>query len=139
MTRLLRACGLVFPALLLAVWGAALVLTQVFSQKVLVITPHPPEVVQMQKLLWQKGEPVAEIYGVPAGAEQQVVLPDVPRIVRPEEDPSLALYPIDKAAGENPLQEKSVWFAARFASLALAALAAASWAGLWLLRARRGP
>ena len=95
----------------------ALFVDRLLSTEVLFISPKPADVVRMDRELWEPGQSVAEIYGVPASQLSRVVLPDSARLIRPREDPSLVLMQVDKGRGQNPLQVKTVWFVAVRAAL----------------------
>jgi hypothetical protein len=74
-------------------------------------------------------------YGTASGEPERIVFADASRIVRPEENPSLALYP--KGAGENPIQVQTVYFFAKVASFGGAIGAGALVLLLILLRRRQ--
>ena len=63
----------------------------------------------MNKILWRKGESIAEIYGIPSNEKIRIAFPEESKIIVPEEDPSLTLYRVNKQKGENPLQTKTLW------------------------------
>ena len=90
----------------------ALILDRAFGRDVVMIVPHAPEVVDINRLTYEAGEPVAEIYGLPGGERYRVILPDKARIIIPEEDPKLTLLNVAPQAGDHPLQAKTVWFVA---------------------------
>jgi hypothetical protein len=85
------------------------------GREVLMISPHDPTLVELNRRLFVPGEPVATLYGNPLSDEVRVVLPGADRLVRPDEDPALLLMQVDKMKGENPLQTRTVWFITRFA------------------------
>ncbi|MBI4576659.1 MAG: hypothetical protein HY722_10395 [Planctomycetes bacterium] len=123
------ALGVLAPALAAAVDAA-------WGREVLPIAPHHTDVVALNRATWQLGEPVAEVYGLPARAPIRVIRPDPARLVVPEEDRTLVLLAVDRQAGENPLQARTLGVAARYAMLAGAALSAAGAAVRWLGRPR---
>lgn len=135
MRTLLRIFLVLAAALAVAVPGAAYVLDEAFAQDVLIITPHDPRQVALNRQLWMEGDPVPEIYGVPTNEPVRVLLPDEARLIRPAESGTgPTLLAVDKQAGENPLQVRSVWFVAwrAAAGFGLAALLAAgllAWTG----------
>ena len=88
----------------------ALILDRAFGRDVVIIVPHAPEVVDINRLTYEAGEPVAEIYGLPS--RERIILPSGDRIIIPEEDPKLTLLKVDPQAGDHPLQAKTVWFIA---------------------------
>lgn len=110
MKRLLTITVVASGVLLLATIGGAIVLDRFFTTEVQFITPKASEVVQMERLLWQPGDPVADIHGIATDSRTRVVLVDHSKLIRPAEDPGLLLLKVDKQAGDNPLQIKTVWF-----------------------------
>lgn len=134
MKRLLLYMGIACVALVVTILAAAAVLASSYSSKVLVVTPAAPEAVALNKMLWVEGDEVAEIYGVPSGEPQMILFADPARMIRPEEDPSLTLYRVTKEAGENPLQEKTMWFFVRLAVIGLSVMGTACFAGYALWR-----
>jgi hypothetical protein len=118
-------------ALILGVTGAlappiaAALLSAAAGRNVLLVaTPNSPDVVEANRALWTPGEPVAPLYGTPVGEPMRILFADPARIIVPKEDPSLTLYTVDKAKGENPLQEQTMWFAVRVAMYASGGLLA---------------
>lgn len=101
--------------------GSALLLTLAviadfaLSTDVLLMVPHAPVTVELNRALFVPGDSVAELYGNPLDKPVRVVLPDSDRLIRPEEDSSLLLLPVNKESGENPLQVQTIWFFVRFA------------------------
>ena len=136
MKKLLLATGILSVLGVVAVLVAGYVLSSSYSTEVLIITPAAPEAVEMNKMLWEEGEPVAEIYGVPASEPQRIIFADESRIIRPEEDEALVLFRVTKEAGENPLQEKTIWFFSRWAITALGIGGFISLAAYTVLRRR---
>lgn len=93
--------------------ATAWILDAWFGQEVLIITPYDPEQVALNRQIWMEGDPVANIYGVPTEAPVRVLLPDPARTIRPAEASNgPILLAVDKQAGENPLQVRSLWFIA---------------------------
>jgi len=105
---------------------------------ILVATPNSPDVVEANRALWTPGEPVAPLYGTPVGEPMRILFADPTRIIVPKEDPSLTLYTVDKTKAENPLQERTMWFAVRMTLYASGALLAAALLH-YLWRRLRGP
>ncbi len=108
----LVATLLAFPA----GWLASLAAVEVW-----IVTPHSPETVGLNQELITAEEAkdprrVLEIYGNPVGEPIRVLFVPRDRIVHPKEMPSLAILPVDKTKGENPLQLQTVWFLARWAT-----------------------
>ncbi len=84
------------------------------GKEVLLIAPHSPETVELNRLLHQPGDPAAEIYGNPLSTSVRVILATEERLIRPPEEPALILLPVAKSKGENPLQAQTVWFLTRY-------------------------
>jgi hypothetical protein len=135
--KLLLTIGLLSIVGIFAILGVAYVLSSSYTTEVLIITPAAPEAVEMNKMLWEEGEPVAEIYGVPASEPQLILFADEAKVIRPEEDSGLVLYRVIKEDGDNPLQEKTVWFFARWALMGLALLGFVTLGGYSFLRMRK--
>lgn len=102
---------------LVLVLALAVILDFGFGQNLILISPHEPGAVEVNRALFLPGDPVAELYGNPLQESVRLIGADPARIIRPEEDAGLALYTVDKQQGENPLQAKTVWLFARFAML----------------------
>ena len=93
----------------------ALVLDRRFGKNVQLIAPHDPSTVELNRGLYASGDPIADLYGNPLSRDPiRIILPTTNRLIRPEEDPSLVLLPVDKLKGENPLQSKTVWFFTKY-------------------------
>lgn len=107
-------------ALIVGFGGAGLalltagVLDKGLGRDVLMLAPHDAETVELNRLLYSPGDSVPEIYGNPLSRQARVLFVDPERIVKPEEDPTLSLLPVDKAGGDNPLQVQTIWFFTRF-------------------------
>ena len=99
---------------LIVVLIAVITADRALGKEVLMIAPHNPTVVELNRMLYAEGDPVAQLYGNPLSAKTRVVLPSEDRLVRPEEDPALLLFRVDKQLGENPLQTRTLWFFAKF-------------------------
>ena len=115
--------------LLLGGFGGAMLLPatgflldRLTGQDVLLIVPHDAPTVELNQSLFLEGDPVAELYGNPLAAPIRVILPAADRLLRPTEDPTLLLLRVDKAAGENPLQARTVWFFLKFSVPAMLGL-----------------
>ena len=98
--------------LLLAAVGLDLAL----GEQVLLIAPHDPSTVELNRMLHLPEDPVVEIYGNPLSAPVRVILPSRDRLIQPVEEPALLLLAVDKIKGENPLQAQTVWFLFRHAA-----------------------
>lgn len=120
-------------AAVVAVLGAAIV-DRLFATEVLFISPKPDDLVQLDRALWQPGQPVAPIYGVPAERPSRVVGVDSDALIRPAEDPSLLLLKVDRQRGDQPLQTKTVWFVVNRAAAGLVLVGLLGLAALWWLR-----
>ena len=83
-----------------------------WGQEVLLIAPHDPSVVALNRSLWVAGDPVAELYGSPMSAPVRVLRFSRLEVIHPEEDSSLALLPVP-AAGRGPVQTRTLWWAVR--------------------------
>ena len=110
MRRVLTILGFLALAAGIALPAAAWVLDRFVAVDVQIIAPVDAETVRINRGLWMEGDPVVDIYGVPAGKPTRVLFPDGEAIIRPQEDPDLTLLAVDKQAGDNPLQVKTVWF-----------------------------
>lgn len=122
---------------LVLVLAGAWILVSGYSEEVLIIAPKADEIVELEKELWLPGDPVADIYGTPMDQPTLVVMPDQTKLIYPSEDDSLVLLKVDKQAGDNPLQAKTVWFVTRWAALALSMSAVLTFfAGFRLCRRR---
>lgn len=91
--------------------GAAIA-SAAFGVDVILIAPHSPDVVSLNRALWKKGEPVAELYGIPAGRPTRVLFTGAARLLVPPEDPTMTLLPADGPR----LESRTVWFAVRIAA-----------------------
>jgi hypothetical protein len=120
-------------AAVLALLGAAIA-DRLFATEVLFISPKPDEVVQLDRALWQPGQPVAPIYGLPAEHPSRVVGVDSSALIRPVEDPSLLLLRVDRQRGDRPLQTKTVWFVASRIAAGLTLVGLLGLAAVWLRR-----
>jgi hypothetical protein len=109
-------------ALLVIAFG----IDRLLARDVLLIAPHDESTVKLNRSLYAEGDPVAEIYGNPMSKPVRVVILDGDRIVRPAEDPSQLLLPVNAARGDHPLQVQTVWFATRYSVALLLAVAAVS-------------
>ncbi len=127
MIRKLAGAVLLGGAALAVLAPAAAALLASTAREVQMISPLDPSVVELNRAMWSKGEPVVALYGSPVGARLSIVFVRAENLVVPPEDPSLVLYKVDKQKGENPLQVRTLWF---FATWIAAGGAAAALAGL---------
>jgi len=104
------------------------------SRDVIMIVPHDSSVVEMNRLMWEKGGPVAEVYGQPSSKPVRVFRPRAEDIVIPAEDPSLTLLKVP--SGAHVVQVQSLWFFAKMAGIPCA-LAGILGLALWKLLSRR--
>jgi len=104
------------------------------GEDLLMIAPHEPGTVEVNRALYLDGDSVAELYGNPLDKPVRLIRPDPTRIIRPGEDAGLVLFTVDKQAGENPLQARTVWLFAKAAMLGFGLLALA---GLMFPRQRK--
>jgi hypothetical protein len=123
------AVGLVLGLAVLAP-VSAYVLDRAFGITVLPVARSAPEAVRANKALYEEGDSVAEIYGVPGERKLRVIFVSKDLLVTPSEDPKLQLLLINKQEGDNPLQVKTLYFVAWRVT---AGLAAVSLLGLVLL------
>ena len=123
-------------AILSPLAGAAM--SAVWGREVILISPHDPGVIELEKISWVQGEPVVDLYGIQNGGVTRVIFSDPDRIIVPEEDPSLILLKVDKQAGENPLQAQTVWFFVKWLVIGGLAAAAAAFGLRQVLRLRSG-
>lgn len=93
---------------------AAAAMDLALGEDVLMIAPHDPSVVELNRELYVPGEQVAQLYGNPLSESTRVVSPASDRLIRPTEQPALLLLRVDKLGGENPLQTQTVWFFTKF-------------------------
>lgn len=86
---------------------------------------------------WDARDGVAELYGIvepPPGL--RVIVWDRDRILRPAEDPALALLVVDRAAGEGVLPAQALWWRAALCALGVALLLVVGRLGLSRIAAR---
>jgi hypothetical protein len=133
-------CGL--AALLAAVVLplAAFTLDRGRGVEVLLIAPHDPAMVALNRSLFSPGDPVAEIYGNPMSQPVRVLLAGRTAVLHPQEDPALALLPVE-TGGRRPLQIRTLWWATRLGVAGLGALSLVAFAVTVFARRReqRGP
>ncbi len=89
------------------------------GREVLLIAPHDPSAVALNRELYSPGESVPDLYGNPMSDPVRVIHPDPNRLITPEEDTGLILMTVVNQAGENPLQAQTIWFFTRFAFMGL--------------------
>ena len=102
-------------------WGAgiavalACVLDWGLGRDVILIAPHAPAVVKVNRALYTSGDAVADLYGNALSKPVRVIFPSETKLIVPPEDPYVLLLSVDKQRGENPLQAQTIWFFAKFA------------------------
>lgn len=106
------------------------------GREVLLIAPHDPAVVTLNRSLWSAGEPVAEIYGSAMSEPTKVLLFGDLKILHPEEAPALSLLPAT-SDGKRPIQVRTLWWAVQLAVVGLSGLTALL-LGLSFFAGRRG-
>ncbi len=74
-----------FGGAILVLLGAA-GLDLALGEQVLLIAPHDPGTVELNRLLHLPGDPVAEIYGNPLSSPVRVILPLRDRLIQPGPD-----------------------------------------------------
>ena len=65
LARVLTVAGVLAALLVGATLLGAKIIDDRYSTEVLMITPKEADVVAFEKELWEEGDPVAEIYGIP--------------------------------------------------------------------------
>jgi len=95
-----------------------------WGRDVLLIAPHDPAVVTLNRSLWSAGDPVPDLYGSPMSTPTRVLVFRGDAVVHPEEDPTLALLPA-ASAGRRPIQAQTLWWAVRLGEAALGGLVVA--------------
>ncbi|MHC4820940.1 MAG: hypothetical protein ACYTDX_04380 [Planctomycetota bacterium] len=113
---------------------AALLLDRTAGADYTIVNAVDAETVEVNRVLWSEGEPVAEIYGIPSTEPERLLFANESNVLHPEEDPSLNLYL--KRGDDHPLQAQLVWFIASRA--AVGALVAAIAGFVLLRRMKRG-
>lgn len=123
-------------ALALALPLAAFLVDTGWGREVLLIAPHDPSVVTLNRSLWGAGDPVPELYGSPMSTPIRVLMFGNQEVIRPEEAPGLALLAAASAGG-RPIQMRTVWWTVRLAETALAAVVVALFGSSAYLRRRQ--
>jgi hypothetical protein len=90
--------------------AAALCADRIGGEEVLPMAPHQPDVVELNRLIWTPGDPVASLYGNPMGRSVRVVFPAPERLILPTEEPGLRLLSMAAGPGRRPLQARTLWF-----------------------------
>lgn len=120
--------------------GAPLAAWYIDSSKgvdVQMIAPHAPEVAAMERLLADETTPAISLYGEPLGPPVRLILCKDTKVIEAPEQPGLRLLAVDKQEGDNPLQAKTVWFAARWAAIGSGAVGLLALGLLLFLNRRR--
>lgn len=82
------------------------------GREVLLISPHDPKIVTLNRSLWNVGDPVAEVYGNPMSEPIRVLLVPGLTVLHPDEDAKLSLVPVT-AEASRPIQVRTLWWAVR--------------------------
>lgn len=106
-----------------AVAPAVMLFDRVFGHDVVLIQAHDEAAVSRNRGLYTTGAAVEKIYGVPLQPAIRTVSFTTAGVIRPPEDPSLRLFPVNGAASA-PVPMKSVFAIARGAILVLLSAAA---------------
>jgi hypothetical protein len=104
-----------------AMFAGASLADRRLGKTVLPIAAHEPDVVERNRSNWKKGQPVADLYGVPAPHGARLLDPDPRDLFVPPEDPSLMLY--RPGPDSRTTHAHSVYFAAKMAGAACVPLA----------------
>jgi hypothetical protein len=121
----------------LLILAGAYAIDRAYGTEVLLVAAHDAATVELNRALYVHGDSVADLYGNPLSDPVRILFAPNHLLIRPEEDESLVLYPVDKQAGENPLQAQTLWFFLRYAVPGLAFVGVL---GLFLPRRRfQGP
>ncbi len=109
------------------------------------ITPHDEKRVRINEGLFEMEDhdrnapdyprKVMKIYGLPNESPDRVVFVAKGKFLHPKHLPSLTLLPVDKEKGENPLQEKTLYFFAKWIVRGAGAVGIALFA-IWCLALR---
>ena len=138
MKGLLRGLGFAGIAVGVLAFPLAFGADAALGQDLLVVEAADAASVDANRGLWElegsKKEGVAAIYGSPRPPAARLVLVPDDKVLRPKEDPSLAIYL--KQAGDHPTQAQTLFF------LALRATIGGLVAGgalLWLASRKKAP
>jgi hypothetical protein len=88
----------------------------------------PAEREAWRREVFAPGDDPAEIYGHPEPGTLRILLLDRARLLVPGEAPDRRLLFVDRAAGEAPLETKTLWAYAGAAAAGLLLTAALAWA-----------
>jgi len=123
MARRLASIAFVLAAgLIVGAWIA----DRTLGRDVLLYVPHDPSVVELNRSLWSEGDPVGPLYGSVASRPVRVLLVHRKSLLRPDEDPSLALLPAGSDGASRPLQTRTLWLIARLSAIGLVLAAVAA-------------
>lgn len=124
LTPWIRRAGWIGLVLALLLPLLVRVVDRVWGLEVLLIVPHAPGVVTLNRSLWVAGEPVAEIYGSPMSAPTRVLYRGRNPLLRPVEQPDLALLAVGQGSA-RPIQIKTLRWASRLGQVFSVVLALA--------------
>lgn len=119
LARLARPAGKTLLALALVLPIVSWVADRTLGREVLLVSAATPAAVELNRALWMKGDPVAELYGSPASAPVRILVTDEARIVHPVEDPSLSIA-FSGEGHPRPFQARTLWLLARLVGVGFA-------------------
>ena len=102
--------------------GWALVFDRVFGRDVVLIQPHDESAVARNRGIHVSGAAIEEIYGTPLQPAVRTVSFTTAGVIRPPEDPSLALFPVT-GTSPAPIPMTTIFAAARGTILVLLLIA----------------
>lgn len=94
------------------------------GREVLLISPHDPSMVKVNRSVWTLGDSVADVYGNPMSKPIRVLLFPGLQVIHPDEDPELALVPLTGGA-HRPIQVRTLWWAVRLGEAGVGMVTAA--------------
>lgn len=106
-----------------AVAPAVMLFDRVFGRDVVLIQAHDEAAVSRNRRVYTSGAAVETIYGTPLQPAIRAVSFTTAGLIRPPEDPSLQLFPVNRGA-PAPVTMKSVFAVARGAIVVLLLVAA---------------
>lgn len=101
-----------------AVAPAAMLFDRVFGRDVVLIQPHDPASVTRNRRLHASGAAIEKIYGIPLQPAVRTVSFAAAGAIRPPEDPSLHLIPVNDVS-QAPIAMGTIFAVARGAILVL--------------------
>lgn len=79
-----------------AITPAAIFVDRTFATEVTLIEPHDPATIAHNRSVYAYERPVIEIYGTPRSGTRRLLLASDDDVIRPREDSSLHLMPLDR-------------------------------------------